>query len=464
MVLDTRFGSWRGAGRAASIVALTLALGSGAQADLSVLFMTSSGGTITQIAAEMAQDLTSRGVTVQFGEELAEAAEPPTTVVIDDDRLTEEPRREALRQHLRQGGGIVLLVGPSSRHYEQANLLLTAFDAQLVKMMYSLGPLRLGDNPVTGGLELAASHYPRVRLEGAEVVPLAWTGNYLAFGQIRVEEGGLIVLPASLIAAGLRLHPPDRSGVTLAVRACSWANRTMQEPLPSPPEPPRPTDESLPASVLPPPADTGLTLESADFSEAVLYDCQAADDHWPEINGIVQRLLENEGLPVKALRVGSEEAPLTRALESEPPLVVLGSWRQWEEREIVALYYYLCAGGRVLALANATTYSQVRLVYLNQALYPAGFLVSLGRPAGLGEVAPSALQEEIGEVGELPGGIQVWGEAAQPVVRVGSRAAMGMGSCEVGRLLTLDAAPLRDNTAYRRALREGIRWLISEEK
>jgi len=445
-------------------VALTLALGSGARADLNVLFMTSPRGTIAQVASAMAQDLTSRGATVQFGEELAEAAEPPTTVVIDDDRLTEGPRREALRQHLRQGGGMVLLVGPASRHYEQANLLLTALDTQLVKMVCSPGPLRLGDNPVTGGLELAASHYPRVRLEGTEVVPLAWTGDYVAFGQIRAEEGGLIVLPASLIAAGLRRHPLDQSGVTLAVRACSWANRAIPGPPPAPPEPLRPTDENLPVPVLPPTADTGLALESADFSEAVLYDCRAADDHWPEINGIVQHLLENEGLSVKALRVGSEKTPLTRALESEPPLVVLGSWRQWEEREIIALYYYLCAGGRVLALANATTNDQIRLVYLNQALYPAGFLVSLGRPAGLGEVVPSALQEEIGEIGELPGGIEVWGKAAQPVVRVGSRAAMGMGSCEAGRLLTLDAAPLRNNSAYRRALREGIRWLISEEK
>lgn len=463
MASDTKLSYGRGIRVAALVAALSLVLGSVAQADLSVLFMTSSGVTVAQIVSEMAQDLTSRGASVQFSEGLAEEEEPPTTIVVDDDRLAEEPVREVLLQHVRGGGGVVLLVGPSSRHYEQANLLLGELEAQLVELVRSVGALRLGDNPVTGGLEPATSHYPRVQLEGAEVVPLAWTGDYVAFGQVRVGEGGLIVLPASMIASGLRRRPPDHSGVTLAVRACSWANRAMQEPPPSAAEPPMPVDEGAAPGYLPPAAATDLPLESADFSGTVLYDCQAADDHWPEINAVVQGLLEREGLPVKALRVGSTEAPLALALQSEPSLVVLGSWRQLEEREIVALYYYLYAGGRVLALGNATTDSQIRLVYLNQALYPVGFLVSLGRPAGLAEVAPSSLQEEIGEIGELPWGIQVWGEAVQPVVRVGARAALGMGTCEAGRLLALDAAPLRDNSAYRRALREGIRWLIAED-
>jgi len=195
----------------------------------------------------------------------------------------------------------------------------------------------------------------------------------------------------------------------------------------------------------------------------VLYDSLAGDDRWAQINPLVQGILAEQGLTLKALRVTPSGAPLAAALDSQPELVVLGTWRELDESEAVALYYYVLAGGRVLVLGHAGTGDQIRLVYLNEALYGMGLLLSLGRPGGAAEIASFPLLWENSHLGQLPPGIEVRGPEAQPVIQVNGHFAMGYALCGSGRLLALDAGPLVDNAAYRAALQGGVKWLLTKQ-
>jgi hypothetical protein len=229
--------------------------------------------------------------------------------------------------------------------------------------------------------------------------------------------------------------------------------------------PPVPEEQPAPegARYLPPAAPTALPLEASDFAGAVLYDCLAGDDRWPEINPLVQELLTAEGLTAKALQVTAEGAPLVAALASGPRLVVLGTWRELDESEVVALYYYVLGGGRLLALGHSETSDQIRLVYLNEALYNLGLLFSLGRPPGEATLAPgSAFPLLLGSasLGRIPRGLEVRGWGAQPVLVVDKDIVMGYAEVGAGRVLALDAGPLPDNAAYRAALQGGLKWLL----
>ena len=119
--------------------------------------------------------------------------------------------------------------------------------------------------------------------------------------------------------------------------------------------------------------------------------------------------------------------------------------------------------GRSVPRAAPGTSDQIRLVYLNEALYNLGLLLSLGRPAGEATIAPgSAFPMLLGSasLGKLPRGIEVRGWGAQPVLTVEERMVMGYAEIGPGRVLALDAGPLPANAAYRAALQGGLKWLL----
>jgi hypothetical protein len=272
------------------------------------------------------------------------------------------------------------------------------------------------------------------------------------------------VLPADLVAGSLPGEGPETAGLTLVERAVSWANRDLPGQAP-PASSPGSEAARSPAGgrYMAPRAAITLPVEERKFADVVLYDCLAGDNRWAKIHLLVQQELEKTRVPVKALRVTGRGSPLAAALESQPALVVLGSWREWSEPEIVMLHYYVQAGGRVLALGHAGTGDQIRLVYLNELLYPNGLLVSLGRPGGVATVVESPVLPPETEIGKLPPGLRVHGPGAQMVVRVEKDAVLAYTMCGQGRILALDAGPLVDNAAYSEALQKGIVWLLSQE-
>ncbi len=451
-------------GRGGALAALLLAVAwTGARADeRGALFLTPTGGPLGEVAEALIARLAAVQMAGSVVPELPEALPVEKVVVATDAAVADSQVAERLLGWVREGGGVVLLVEPSEDHYAQATAFLLPLGAQ-VSAIPAGGDntLVLGNNPITGGLSLARPVSARMKISGPGVRALARAGSDTALAQIPVEKGGIIVLPASLLVSAMRQRPPEEAPLTIGQRAVLWVNRPTQTPPPTTPAGKPATLPPVPG--LPPLAPTSLPLETVDFAGAVLYDCQAADDSWPEINDLVQGLLQAQGVEMKALQVQPGASSLVVALRSEPLLAVLGTWRKLSEAETVAVYYYLLGGGRILALGNASTATQVRLTYLNEALNPLGVMFTLGRPGGTTAMPASPLREVLKGPANLPPGIRVTGDNAVAALTVGPSAALTTARRGRGRLVALDARPLLESADYRTALGEGIKWLLSTE-
>jgi len=410
-------------------------------------------GHLGEVTEELVRELESRGVELLSAEEMAAAETPPSAIVVDDDRATEAGQAEKLDSFVRAGGGLVLLVGRSRRHLEQANEFLKPRGIEIIADPEARGPVQWVNSALTLGLEPPPSGSLRLRISADKLVPLARQNKRIVSAGMPLGEGGIIVIPTEIVAEGLQQRPPDNNGLRYLVQALSWAERLEElasiSPTPSP----------LPAPSLPTPAETQLPLERRDFAGAILYDSMAREDKWPEINAVIQDALRHTAvritqLPLKALRVQDAESPLVEALQSNPELVVLGSWREYSEEEIGALHHYVAAGGRLLALAHSDGSRQIRLVYLHQVLVQFGVLVGLGRPGGIAK--PAHPSEKPPYIGEIPGGVKVLGKGVQPLIIVDDYIAAGWLDYENGRLAVMDPKPLLTNGEYRERLRFGV--------
>ena len=463
-------------------ICLVLALvGSGARAEeASVFFLTPTTGPVGEVAGALLQQMAGLGMTGQAVTALPESLPEKGVVVTDDDHLTSAVTCRQLQAWVRAGGGLVLLVEPSETHYSQATQFLGQMGATVSALPADReNALVFGESPVTNGLTPANPVSARMKITGEGVRALATAGGEPAIAQLEVGKGGVIVFPASLLVAAVRQNPPDGALLTMGLRAIYWVSQApeaapAEEPVASetpatppaaggttPTTPPAPRPQKVPG--LPTLAPTSLPLEARDFAGVTLYDCRAADDHWPQISDAVQAILKEQGLVAKALEVKPGEPSLVAALQSEPKLAVLATWRPLTEGETVAVYYYLLGGGRIMALGNAATGTQVRLTYLNAALNPLGLVFALGRPSGATVFPASFLSETVKGPANLPAGIQVTGDGATPVIKVGGATAFAAIRRGRGRLIALDAGPLVDNAEYREDLKEGLKWLLSPE-
>lgn len=423
----------------AMVVATTLA-----EAKEVVVVELSRYGHEGRVRQELVRELGSGGVELVDAEQMASEEAAVTVVVMGDDQASKEGRGAELEEFVRAGGGLVLLIGRSRRHLEQANTFLKPQGMEIVSDSQARGPVAWVDSPLTTGLQPSPSGSLHLQIRADRLVPIARQNERIVAAGMSLGEGGVIVIPTEIVAEGLEQDPPDHNGLRLVVRAVSWAGRVAELAAISP------TPAPLPTPQLPPPAPTQLPLERRDFQGAVLYDCMAAEDNWPQINGWVQEALSQTGLPVKALRVQDAESPLVEALQSNPELVVLGSWREYSEEEIGAVGHYVAVGGRLLALAHAHSARQIRLVYLNQMLSQFGVLVCLGRRGGVAE-QPG--------VDQLPGGVRIRGANIEPLVAIGDEVVAATNTYQQGRVAVLDAGPLLSSSGYRSVLRDCLEGL-----
>ncbi len=439
------------------VAAMVLAVPLVADAQESILIDLPSAGRLRGVAQHLGTELESRGIELV---ELAGSAlpePPPTSLVTDDDTVRDPQQRERLGEFIRAGGGMVLIVGRSQRHIEQANAFTKPLGLEITPDPGIAGPIESSGTPLTMGLMLPEPGSLRMRLAGNGIVPIARQSGRVVCAGVVVEKGGIIVIPAQLVLADIDQPAGKRSGLTLLARSVAWSSRLSELQATT-----RPGGGQVPSGIDFPAGQTDLPLEQRDFAGAILYDCQATEDDWPEITAVVAAALEQSGLPVKALRVRDTQEPLVEALQSRPQLVVLGSWRQYGVAECAAIYQYVASGGSLLALAHAHTDRQIRLVYINEPLIQFGVVCSLGRSGGAAEVAGGPLEQ----LGEIPWGVRLLGETVQPLITVrgGRQLAAGYVEFERGRVMALDAGPLLSNAAYRLQLKERIvPWLMRSE-
>jgi len=443
---------------AAAVVMMVAAVPSLAQDAETVLVNLPSAGRLAAVSAELASVLESQGMrTLQ--PVAGQLPEPlPTRMVTDDDSLRDSQRQEVLREFIKEGGGLVLIVGRSRRCITQANGFVKPLGLQISPVASTLAPVEFYATPLASDLDMPDVGSLRMTITGQVTVPIARQGENLVCVATSYGQGGVILLPASLVLAGAD-GDAGRPGLELLTRCIRWSAQLPELASYGPVvETGRPAEAGLEV----PTGRTDLPRESRDFAGAILYDCQATKDQWPQITAVVVQTLQESGLPIRALAVAGREDPLVEALYSWPELVVLGTWRQYSVPEQAAVYQYVAAGGSLLVLAHAHTDRQIRLVYLSEVLTCFGALCSLGRPGGSAEATGGPVRQ----LGDIPGGVRVKGRRVKPLITVGSRphVAAGYLEFESGRLAVMDAGPLLKNAGYRLQLSQRVLpWLMFGE-
>jgi len=442
----------------AAVVTVVVTVPSLAQDAQTVLVDLPSAGRLAAVGAELTSVLESEGMHVlqpvagQWPEPL------PSRVVTDADSIRDEQRQQALRQFIDEGGGLVLIISRSRRSIEQANVFVRPLGLEIMPVASSLEPVEFYDTPLASGLNMPDVGSLRLAITGQITVPIARQGDNLVCAATSYGRGGVILLPALLVLAdGV---PEVRGpGLKLLTRCIRWSGQ-LPELASYAPE--AQVAGAVGAGIEIPTGRTGLPQESRDFAGAILYDCQATEDQWPQITAVVVQALRESGLPVRALAVAGQDDPLVEALYSWPELVVLGTWRQYSVPEQAALYQYVAAGGSLLVLAHAHTDRQIRLVYLSEVLSYFGAVCSLGRPGGSAQATGGPVRQ----LGDIPGGVRVSGRSVKPLITVGSRPYLAAGYLEFenGRLVVMDAGPLLENAGYRLQLSQRVLpWLMSAE-
>ncbi len=329
---------------------------------------------------------------------------------------------------------------------------------QISPVASSLDPVEFYATPLASDLDMPNVGSLRLTITGQVTVPIARQGENLVCAATSYGQGGVVLLPAPLVLAGAD-GEAGGSGLELLARCIRWSNQ-LPELASYAPE----VQVAGPAEVglEVPTGRTDLPRESRDFADAILYDCQATKDQWPQITAVVVQALQESGLPIRALAVAGRDDPLVEALYSWPELVVLGTWRQYSVPEQAALYQYVAAGGSLLVLAHAGTDRQIRLVYLSEVLNYFGAVCSLGRPGGSAQATGGPVRQ----LGDIPGGVLVRGRRVKPLITVGSRSHLAAGYLEFesGRLAVMDAGPLLKNAGYRLQLSQRVLpWLMHVE-
>jgi len=440
---------------AAAAVMMVAAVPSLAQDAETVLVDLPSAGRLAAVSAELASVLESQGMRA-LQPVAGQLPEPlPARVVTDSDSIRDSQRQETLRQFIEEGAGLVLIIGRSRRHIAQANGFVKPLGLQISPVASSLDPVKFYATPLASDLDMPDVGSLRMTITGQVTVPIARQGENLVCTGTVYGQGGVILLPASLVLAGAD-GDAGRPGLELLARCIRWSDKLPE------------LASYAPAVQVAGPAEAGLEVpagrtdlprESRDFAGAILYDCQATKDQWPQITGVVVQALQESGLPIRALAVAGRDDPLVEALYSWPELVVLGTWRQYSVPEQAALYQYVAAGGSLLALAHVHTDRQIRLVYLSEVLTCFGALCSLGRPGGSAQATAGPVRQ----LGDISGGVRVRGRSIEPLITVGSRPHLAAGYLEFesGRLAVMDAGPLLKNAGYRLQLSQRVLpWLM----
>ena len=439
----------------AAVVMMVAAVPSLAQDAETVLVDLPSAGRLAAVGAELTSVLESQGMRA-LQPVAGQLPEPlPSRVVTDSDSIRDEQRQQVLRQFVKEGGGLVLIVGRSRRHIAQANGFVKPLGLQISPVASSLDPVEFYATPLASDLDMPDVGSLRMTIAGQVTVPIARQGENLVCTGTVYGQGGVILLPASLVLAGAD-GDAGRPGLELLTRCIRWSDKLPE------------LASYAPAVQVASPAEAGLEVpagrtdlprESRNFAGAILYDCQATKDQWPQITAVVVQALQESGLPIRALAVAGRDDPLVEALYSWPELVVLGTWRQYSVPEQAALYQYVAAGGSLLALAHVHTDRQIRLVYLSEVLTQFGALCSLRRPGGSAQATGGPVRQ----LGDIPGGVLVRGRSIEPLITVGSRSHLAAGYLEFqsGRLAVMDAGPLLKNAGYRLQLSQRVLpWLM----
>lgn len=395
-------------------------------------------------------------------------AEAPDCVVTwsEPGRPGSEVRQ--LRGLLRQGRGIIYVIGSGERHLRGARSFWGPTDVTIEDPDGGAGSAQWVDHPLTEGMEDMGAVTPGSAVSGVGGSPLVRAGGRtIAIAFDWGPLGRAVILDSSIIFDPLHTDTPRPAVREFLLRAVRWSSEATAA---APPEA-QPADEERPTAPiwgeLPEPEDVG----GPEYMRAVV-DLPTEADGWPRLRETILEELERARLEVEELRAREGEPLIAPDDLERAGMLVVGSGREevhYTEPLTVARFFD--TGGRLLLVGHARGRRQKRMIGFNQLLSQLCIAASLGRPHGDAELQEHPITRGL-ELPERPlvrGGMQIWTPLAEPLVTVRGRPAAGAWQRGDGRIVLIDGelllpAPRRDDPypAFPKLLRQAVDWLLGE--
>ncbi len=389
----------------------------------------------------------------------------PSCVITWSDPTRSGDQARQLRGQLRHGGGMLYVVGTSRGHLSAARAFWAPLDVNLQSAAGGSGFPEWGDHPLTEGLTSLGATMPRCLISGPggeALVVVAGQATAMAFDW--GEQGRCVIMDQALLGDALssrRPRPAMREFLVRCVRWAAEARTTQPSPRPQPGPKPEPQFE------MPEPAPI-----QPISSNIALVDMGADDDNWPSIRARVVEALKAADLEVEMAAPPTGEQPLlTNASLDGIGILVIGSCRQFQPSEPIAVSRFYATGGRLLLLPHVENlvHNRFRMIYFNDILVELELAASLARPHGQTQFFSHPITEGLTETIPVPGGVKVQSYLADTLLEVaGLPAAVALQS-ESSRLVLMDAGlllPTKDEQAPARELvtmlGRSVRWLTGE--
>lgn len=452
-----------------SLTAVLLALCFGlafAQGDRSVELDLETAGPQHSLGNWLLGALADEGMTTHWprADRRERREERPAALVTwsQPDRAPGDARR--LRAQVREGGGMVYVVGAGEADLRQARRIWGPLDVNIQLHDGGASQARWIEHPLTGGSGSFGAVNAGSGISAPGGSPLIRAGGVsVAMAFDWGPLGRAVIIDQSAVFSQMHEASPRPEIRDFLVRATAWASGLDADAPPPPAEPRRP-----------PPVEelTGAPQVGAPAFDRTLVMLPEEGDEWAQFRPLVISELERKGLNVRVPRLREDEPVFTPERLDRVGLVVLGSDREevhWGEAFALARYFE--QGGRILCIPHARRHTQTRMIALNDLLSPLRLSVSLGRHGG-----PLKLEEHpITDGLSFPEGLrdssgsQITGPLTSPLVTVLGRTAAAAWQDGEGRIVIIDGDILRlkegrgePQRDINRLLRRSLDWLLGE--
>lgn len=389
--------------------------------------------------------------------EPAQHERPPAALVVGTgSKLLKESKLD-FGEFVRNGGGLVFVATMSRDERDANNEFLRRFEVRIGPIQGPGQEFRLLPHAVTGDITDLPARTTRGALVADTLEPIALLDSSPVAVAGTVGKGRVVVLAQPLVAMDDASRAPGSPQARLLAQAIAWAAGQGLAP-PS-------GGIGAGQAATEPPAAADLTQKAVvDLPETEL---------WQGVVGVLGRQLGAVGLPVEPLRYEKNTHTLAEVLLGRPALVVLGSYRDFDEAETAALADYVSFGGSLLALGfdDGAKSPAKRVSALNRALGEFGISFTLGRPAGQGVLRRHPITEGMRQPGRVAAGGAVWAFAAWPLATVGEEVVASAHEFREGRIVVLDASTLlppgpkeQPNSSewFQGLLVNAVRWLTGK--
>lgn len=386
-------------------------------------------------------------------------------------RSGRETRR--LRAQVREGRGLVYVIGAGNAHINRARRFWGALDVVIEKANGGSGYAEWAIHPLTEGAGNIGSVTPGATILGVGGSPLATVGGQpVAIAFDWGPLGRAVIIDQALIFDQLHQESPRPAVRDVLVAAVKWA----AEPAPDEgqyeaPKISRFRNKEPGMSIWSELTEPGPV--SLPAAMTALLDVPEEGDGWPEIRPLLVRELERAGLEIEgAPPVAEGEPVLTPDLLEQTGVLVVGSGRESVHyTEPVEVERFFDEGGRILFVGHARPRSQRCIIGFNQLLSAFPITTTLNRFGGRAELVPHPITEGLPapDNRKIRPGLRIWSPLADVLVVVGDQPAAAAWQSGEGRIVVIDGELLRaqgdDEQAmesFRLLLRRSIEWLLGQ--